>query len=961
MPELWHSKARQLSREAAAAQARRGLAVTAGALVGLTSIKLVFYEVIGAPTPFLLYFGAIIAAAWFDGYRGGLLLTLAAALLGGQLFIVAEHTEPSDWFATLAQVAVFLVEGVVMTAIIARMRAEQTRASSAAADAERTLAKLSAILDGVSDGITVQGPDGELIYANALAANMCGYASVNELLAAPLTETQQRVQIFDVHAEPFPLEELPGRRVLRGLPAQEQLLCFRLCASGEERWARVRANPVHIQGDARRYAVIVLQDVTTARDHEAALRVSEARFATTLRSLGEAVIATDARACVTFMNDRAQELSGVTLAAAEGRPFSEVFRLEGEDGVAMAESPVQLVLRSGQSVQASRSVLCTLEGRKVAVDGNAAPIRSGHGPTAGAVMVLRDISERRADERRRRFIALAVSELSASLTYEETLPRVAQLAVPELADCFVIDALLGDSSRRLAAAHVDPEKLALLRKLPSRYPQSQRKSGGAFAAALNGSAVFLPRVQDSDLQGAAQDAGHLALLRELRCASCIVAPLSVEGRVFGVLILATMLPRSAELEARYYDQKDFELALALADRVALAIHHARLYSEATAARRDAEQASRTKDEFLAMLGHELRNPLAPITTALQLMKLRAPEALSQERAVLERQVAHLVTLVSDLLDVSRIARGKLELKREPVELTDTLSTALELAAPLLEQRRHRVTTEVPRGLVVHGDRVRLAQVLSNLLNNAAKYTEPGGHIHVSAKREDERVQLCVRDTGAGIPTQLLPQVFDMFVQGKQALDRAEGGLGLGLAIVRNVVELHGGRVSAHSEGLGQGSEFRVELPLLSRPSQIEGAAPAHSERPAATGATVLVVDDNEDALTLLAEVLALQGYRTHTASDPAEALLLAAQLRPDVALLDIGLPVMDGYELARQLRAQKSLMALKLVAITGYGQPSDREQARDAGFDEHLVKPVRVEDLQRVLSRLLDDSTQDRA
>ena len=943
----------KLSREPAPGHGRYGLWVTLGALVALTALKLTFYEVIGAPTPFLLYFAAIIAAAWFDGYRGGLLVTAGAAVVGGHLFMVAEHDQPSDWLGTGMRIGVFVFEGLVMTAITARMRSERARASLAASEAQRALAKLSAILEGVSDGITVQGPDGELIYANELAARLCGYDSVQQLLAASPLEAARRFELSDVDGRPFPLDELPGRRVLRGQAAGEQLLCFRTLPDGAERWARVRANAVSIEGDERRYAVNVLQDVTTARARDAALHVSEERFATTLRSIGDAVIATDADARVTFLNDRAQALSGVSLAQAEGRPFADVFQLEDEDsGLTPTASPVERVLRSGQNVVASRSLLGTRDGRKVSVEGNAAPILSRRGESAGAVLVLRDSSERRADERRRRFLALAVSELSASLSYEQTLPRVAELAVPELADCFVIDSVSDASSRRLAARHVDPERQALLLRLPLRYPQSRRRSGGAFAAALSGSAVFLPRLADGDMQAAAQDVEHLVLLRELRCASCIIVPLSVEGSVLGVLTLATLEPQGSE-PARIYDQKDFELALALADRVALAIHHASLYSEATAARREAEQANRAKDEFLAMLGHELRNPLAPIATALQLMKLRAPNVLERERAVLERQVKHLVTLVSDLLDVSRIAGGKLELQREAVELADTLSTALELAAPLLEQRRHQLQTDVPRGLLVHGDPVRLAQVLSNLLNNAAKYTEPGGQISVSARSVGEVVQLRVRDTGAGISPELLPHVFDLFVQDKQALDRAQGGLGLGLAIVRNVVELHGGRVSARSAGPGQGSEFEVELPLLTRPTLAPSAAPPQSERPPATGARVLVVDDNEDALSLLSEALSLQGYQTHTASDPAEALVLAEQVQPDVALLDIGLPVMDGYELARRLRAQRAEDGLKLVAITGYGQPGDRELARLAGFDEHLVKPVRVEELQRVLSRLL--------
>jgi CheY-like chemotaxis protein len=359
---------------------------------------------------------------------------------------------------------------------------------------------------------------------------------------------------------------------------------------------------------------------------------------------------------------------------------------------------------------------------------------------------------------------------------------------------------------------------------------------------------------------------------------------------------------------------------------------------------------------LALLGHELRNPLAPIVTALQLMKLRAGDMFEKERSIIERQVRHVVTLVDDLLDVSRITRGKVELAKEPLELAEIVTKALELAAPLIEARQHDVAISVSRGLTVEGDPVRLAQVVSNLLVNAAKYTPPRGRIDVSALETGGAVTLRVRDNGIGIEAELLPRVFDLFVQGGQSLDRSKGGLGLGLAIVRSVVELHGGRVSAHSAGPGQGSQFEVVLPtaLAQRASarvvESPNAAPVAGSD---SRARVLVVDDNLDALELLAEALQLKGYAAHVAQDAAAALAAAEKFRPAVALLDIGLPVMDGYELARRLRATPGLEGIKLAALTGYGQPSDRELARAAGFDEHLVKPISIEAVQEVVDRLV--------
>jgi PAS domain S-box-containing protein len=372
---------------------------------------------------------------------------------------------------------------------------------------------------------------------------------------------------------------------------------------------------------------------------------------------------------------------------------------------------------------------------------------------------------------------------------------------------------------------------------------------------------------------------------------------------------------------------------------------------------EAQAAVRAKDEFLAMLGHELRNPLAPILTALQLMQLRAGDTLQKERALIERQVQHVVRLVDDLLDVSRITRGKVDLKKRPLELQEIVAKAVEMASPLLEERRHQLKCSVTPGLIVDGDEHRLAQIISNLLTNAAKYTEPGGHIDVATSRSEGGVILSVRDTGVGIGPELLPRVFDLFVQGEQTLDRAQGGLGLGLTIVKKLVELHGGRVHAESEGLGKGSTFTLWLPLSAREP-----GKAHPEPPAASHAQapsrphrrhILLVDDNRDAVEALAEGLEAFGYSVAVAFDGPGGLEAAARQRPELALLDIGLPVMDGYELARRLRELPGMSTVPLFAVTGYGQETDRQRARDAGFQEHLVKPVDLWQLKGLLLQYL--------
>jgi signal transduction histidine kinase/ActR/RegA family two-component response regulator len=368
------------------------------------------------------------------------------------------------------------------------------------------------------------------------------------------------------------------------------------------------------------------------------------------------------------------------------------------------------------------------------------------------------------------------------------------------------------------------------------------------------------------------------------------------------------------------------------------------------ARARAERATRSKDEFMAMLGHELRNPLAPIKTALGLLKRRG--VWSQELDVIQRQVDHMIRLVDDLLDVARIAGGKLALKRVPTEIGAVIARAIEISAPLLEQRRQALEVDVAaHGLSVSGDPARLAQVFANLLTNAAKYSDPGGRITVRARRIDDRVCVSVRDEGIGIEAGLLEQVFGLFHQEGRGLDRAQGGLGLGLAIVRNLVVMHEGTVEARSDGPGKGSTFVVELPVCAsdvRTLEERGTAPhvvAADQRH-----HILLVDDNVDARDTLAFAFGALGHQVTTAADAFEALDRTDASRPDVAVLDIGLPGIDGYELADRLR-QRDGPGLTLIAVTGYGQPEDKARALTAGFDAHFVKPVDFNKLVATISR----------
>ncbi|WP_374584716.1 ATP-binding protein [Pseudoduganella sp.] len=414
-----------------------------------------------------------------------------------------------------------------------------------------------------------------------------------------------------------------------------------------------------------------------------------------------------------------------------------------------------------------------------------------------------------------------------------------------------------------------------------------------------------------------------------------------------------MLRRAGELQECYFDyvHQPLRNARGEVDRIAIVAFEV---TELVRARRDAELANRTKDDFLAMVGHELRNPLSPILIALELMRLKGLGPLAREHAAIERQAHHLVRLVDDLLDVARIAQGKIALRCERVELARLMAQALETVSGLLEERQQSLELDVPdHGLALDADPMRFVQVLVNLLTNAAKYSNPGGHISVRARAEQGFAVLAVRDTGIGIGADMLPHLFDKFVQAPQSLDRSRGGLGLGLSIARSLVQLHGGEISATSAGSGAGSEFVVRIPLADEPPQlpaVPGQAASAAQQAAATPRRVLLVDDNQDVLQGLRALLEVRGHEVQAVADPASALRTSASFVPDLAILDIGLPGMDGYELASELRRQPGFGNTRLVALSGYGQQADQARSRAAGFAAHLVKPITPAQLYSLLA-----------
>ncbi|HYE80308.1 MAG TPA: ATP-binding protein, partial [bacterium] len=373
-----------------------------------------------------------------------------------------------------------------------------------------------------------------------------------------------------------------------------------------------------------------------------------------------------------------------------------------------------------------------------------------------------------------------------------------------------------------------------------------------------------------------------------------------------------------------------------------------------------KEADRRKDEFLATLAHELRNPLAPIWNSLEILKATQgdPALLAQAIATMERQVGQMVRLIDDLLDISRITRNKLELRKERVALADMVRAAVETSRPLIAAGHHTLRVSVPDEPVhLDADPTRLAQVLANLLNNSAKYTEPGGTITLAAECRDREVVIAVRDTGVGIPPEMLPRIFEMFTQVEQSLDRAQGGLGIGLTLVQRLLAMHGGRVEAHSDGPGTGSTFTVYLPVLEEcpptaDGAVDGAVHDGQQRRTGPSRRILVVDDNRDLAMSLAILLRIAGHEVRVAHDGPAAVAAAAEFEPAVILLDIGLPKMNGYETARAIRQEPWGSRVRLVAVTGWGQEEDRRKSAEAGFDHHLVKPVEPALLQSLLDSL---------
>jgi PAS domain S-box-containing protein len=631
------------------------------------------------------------------------------------------------------------------------------------------------------------------------------------------------------------------------------------------------------------------------RRAEEALRKQSEWLRITLSSIGDAVISTDAEGRVTFMNRVAETLTGWPESEAIGRPLPEVFYIVDEATRQPGESPALRALREGVVVGlANHTVLIARDGSERPIDDSAAPIRDDSGAPVGVVLVFRDVSGRKGGEEAQARLA-AIVESSDDAIVSKTLDGI-------------IRSWNAGAERLFGYAPHEVIGRPITLIIP---PERQDEEHEILARIARGE-----RVQ------------HFETVR-----------VSKQGRLIDISLTVSPVRDSA-------------------GRVTGASKVARDITDRKHAEEALREADRRKDQFIALLAHELRNPLAPLRNGLQVLRQAGSDAnaVAQARSMMERQLGHMVRLIDDLLDISRIGQNKMELRRSRVLLADVVSSAVETARPAIEEAGHELTLALPAEPVhLDADLTRLAQVFSNLLTNSAKYTERGGRIWLAAERRGGDVVVLVRDTGIGIPADALPRIFDMFCQVDRSIERSTGGLGIGLALVKGLVEMHDGTVTAVSGGQGKGSTFTVILPvLLDNPEPPAAVSSENGQNAAGPRRRILVVDDNRDSANSMALMLKFLGNEVLTAYDGLEAVAAAHQFRPEVILMDVGMPRLNGYDATRRIRDQQAAPAPIIIALTGWGQDGDRALSKEAGCDGHLVKPVNLPDLEKLLTELED-------
>ncbi|HEX2254672.1 MAG TPA: PAS domain S-box protein [Thermoanaerobaculia bacterium] len=837
------------------------------------------------------------------------------------------HADPVRWVAAVAyplKDAAGAVREVVLVHddVTARRRAE-----AALRESEE---KLRLLADTIPQLAWMAAPDGNVFWYNRRwyeytgstpeEVEGWGWQSVHDpaVLPAVLERWRHSLAIGEPFDMVFPL---------RG-------------ADGAFRPFLTRINPLRDDDGRILYWFGTNTDITELRQAREALATSEERLRLALDAGRMGVWDWNVRTGELQWSDSLEPLHGLA-PGTFGGTFDHFLQLVHPQDRGAVEAAIQQALEDREefyvefrNVRPDGSVHWIAGSGKVYAGEDGTPLRM--------IGIGLDVTQRKRSEQTARFLADASAALAGLVDFDSTLQKLASLAVPHFADWAAVDLLDPTGTlRRVAVAHVDAAKVQLAHDLHRRFPPAPDAPTGVWHILRTGVPELVGEISDEMLAHAVQDQEALGILRRLGLRSYIGVPLVVRGTARGVLTFI------AAESGHTYDEADLSVAQELAHRAAIAIENAELYEEL-------RQADRRKDEFLATLAHELRNPLAPIRNGLQVMRLIGPEtpALVDARAMMERQVTQLVRLVDDLLDVSRITRNRLELRKELVPLDDVVQNAIETSRPFVEQSGHTLSVTLPaRPIYLDADPVRLAQVLSNLLNNSAKYSEPGGRIALTAEVEAANAVIRVRDDGIGIPADALPHIFEMFSQVDRGMSHAQGGLGIGLTLVRRLVEMHGGTVEAASEGTGRGSEFTVTLPIPAHSEGDESERNAGPTPPEGPARRILVVDDNRDAAETLGMMLSLMGHDVRTAFDGPEALDVAEELRPDIVLLDIGLPMMNGYEVCRRMRRQAWSSETMIVALTGWGQEEDRRRSHEAGFDHHVVKPVETSELVSLLAR----------
>jgi PAS domain S-box-containing protein len=712
-------------------------------------------------------------------------------------------------------------------------------------------------------------------------------------------------------------------------------------ADGSRLTVLAHANPIRNESGAVIGAVNVLVDISDREESQAAQRL----LASIVESSDDAIIAKTLDGQILSWNAGAERLFGYAAHEAIGSPITIVIPPEKWN----EERSILERLRRGERIDHFETIRRTKQGRLLDISLTISPIRDSTGRITAASKVARDITARKnaaealvslkdelatqlADLRRLHEMSLHLSTtLELRPILEEFLRTAAAIEGTDLGLLSLCDANQNELHVGVGLGFSAEFMQAI-----ERAPSGRGPCGTCFRERRR---VVVENIETDPRFAAYREVARWAGFRAVHSTPLITR----SGDILGVL--STHFRQS-----RRPSNRETHLIELCARQAVDFIENARLY-------RQLWEADRRKDEFLATLAHELRNPLAPISNSLHLLRLTSELSPSAERVrqIMERQVGHMVRLVDDLLEISRVTRGKMELRKEPVELAAVIHSAVETSQPLIEVAGHQLAITVPHEpITLEADPLRLTQVISNLLNNAAKYTKQNGQIWLTARLEGDEAAVSVRDNGIGIAKEHLPRIFEMFSQITPSLDRMQGGLGIGLALARALVELHGGRIEAKSDGLGRGSEFIVRLPLApatlfraerrtNLPQSVGTARPARR---------VVVVDDTRAAVYTLARLLETMGQHVRTANNAATALELVRNERPDLVISDLAMPNMNGYELAQRLRQDPALSGLVLVALTGYGQESNRRQAKEAGFDYYLVKPVSLEALETMLDSL---------